>query len=182
MCEVGHIPDQFMHLLKPKAIMMATQLDGLQPVRREGVVASKYVHQNAKNPAWAQHLRTPFEAGTVTIHTTLNNKQVRKGVPCVFVGYLDDHPGDCYQMWDPVTKRVHKTRDVVFLHRMFFAPKSPYAVPPTPIPNPTTTQAEVGTFEVDELVEPVVPAPAPVVPTQAPAVEEAPAENTEGAE
>ena len=70
MCEAGNIPQEFMHLLKPKAIMMASQLDGLQPVRREGIVATKYVHQNGKNPAWVNHLRTPFEAGTPSSETS----------------------------------------------------------------------------------------------------------------
>ena len=165
MCEAGNVPEEFMHLLKPKAIMMATELDGLQPVRREGILATKYIHQDGKNPAWAHQLRTPFEAGTVTIHTKIRNKSVRKGIPCVFVGYLNDHPGDCYQMWDPVTKRVHKTRDVVFLHKMFFAPKHPRTAAPLPLPNPTVN--EVGTIEldIDETREPVVPPqPEPVEP------------------
>ena len=182
MCEAGNIPPEFMHLLKPKAIMMASQLDGLQPVRREGTVATKYVHQNGKNPAWADHLRTPFEAGTVTVHTKLRNKSVRRGIPCVFIGYLDDHPGDCYQMWNPINKQVYKTRDVVFLHRMFFAPKHPTAVPPIPIPAAATG---VGTIdvEVDEFEEPVVPAqPDPVETVQQPEPEQPEPEQREPAE
>jgi hypothetical protein len=36
------------------------------------------------------------------------------------VGYSTNHDSDCYQMWDPVTGGVHNTRDVTWMHRMFF--------------------------------------------------------------
>jgi hypothetical protein len=38
----------------------------------------------------------------------------------MFVGYASNHEGDCYRMWNPNTKKVSKTRDVVFLNRIFF--------------------------------------------------------------
>ena len=38
----------------------------------------------------------------------------------MFVGYPDDHPADTFNMWDPTTKRTHKSRDVIFLNRLFF--------------------------------------------------------------
>jgi hypothetical protein len=38
----------------------------------------------------------------------------------MFVGYASNHKGDCYRMWNPNTKKISKTRDVVFLKRMFF--------------------------------------------------------------
>jgi hypothetical protein len=38
----------------------------------------------------------------------------------MMAGYSTDHDGDCYQMWDPVTGGVHDTRDVTWMHRMFF--------------------------------------------------------------
>jgi hypothetical protein len=38
----------------------------------------------------------------------------------MMVGYSTDHNGNCCQMWDPVTGGVHDTRDVTWMHRMFF--------------------------------------------------------------
>jgi hypothetical protein len=38
----------------------------------------------------------------------------------MFVGYALNHKGDCYRMWNPNTKKVSKTDDIVFLNRMFF--------------------------------------------------------------
>ncbi len=36
------------------------------------------------------------------------------------MGYTSNYKGDCYRMWNPKTKKVSRTRDVVFLNRMFF--------------------------------------------------------------
>jgi hypothetical protein len=40
----------------------------------------------------------------------------------MLVGYATDSPGDTYRMWNPTTKRIHTTRDVIWLKRMFFLP------------------------------------------------------------
>ena len=52
-----------------------------------------------------------------------------RGVQCMFVGYSLKHDGNCFRMWDPVTRRVHVTRDVVWLRTMFF-PRAPGHGPP----------------------------------------------------
>ena len=38
----------------------------------------------------------------------------------MFVGYPHNHASDTFQMWDPRSKRVHITRDVIRLNKMFF--------------------------------------------------------------
>jgi hypothetical protein len=38
----------------------------------------------------------------------------------MFVGYVSNYEGECYRMRNQKTKKVSKTRDVVFLNRMFF--------------------------------------------------------------
>jgi hypothetical protein len=38
----------------------------------------------------------------------------------MFVGYALNHKSNCYRMWNPNTKKVSKTLDIVFLKRMFF--------------------------------------------------------------
>jgi hypothetical protein len=37
-----------------------------------------------------------------------------------FMGYASNHEGNCYRMWNPNTKKISETCDVVFLKRMFF--------------------------------------------------------------
>jgi hypothetical protein len=37
----------------------------------------------------------------------------------MFVGYASNHKVDCYRMWNPQTKKVPETCDVVSLNRMY---------------------------------------------------------------
>jgi len=65
-------------------------------------------------------MKTLGEAGTVTISSKINAKLIDKGVTCMFVGYAKNHTGDCYKMWCEANNTYYLTRDVVFLHRMYF--------------------------------------------------------------
>jgi hypothetical protein len=65
-------------------------------------------------------LRTFGEAGTVKIKTDTTQKLHDRGVQCMFVGYAENHKGDVYRMWNPRTRKIHITRDVIFLKRMLF--------------------------------------------------------------
>jgi hypothetical protein len=38
----------------------------------------------------------------------------------MMAGYSTNHTSDCYEMWDPATGGVHKTRDIIWLKRMYF--------------------------------------------------------------
>jgi hypothetical protein len=80
------------------------------------------MHQFGVNPKWVKHMHVWGEAGTVSVKESKHPKVKNKGVKMMFVGYPDDHPGDCFTMWDPVTERTHCTRDVIFLGKMFFDP------------------------------------------------------------
>jgi hypothetical protein len=72
-------------------------------------------------PAFAEHLRTWGEAGTVKVKKP--PKSEYKGVTCMMLGYADDHAGDVYRMWDPDTG-VHETHDVTWLKHMFYTTSS----------------------------------------------------------
>ena len=67
-----------------------------------------------------KYLRTIGEAGTVKITNDTTPKLQDRGVHCILVGYAINHPEGCYRMYDPATHRVHQSRDVVWLHRMFY--------------------------------------------------------------
>jgi len=47
----------------------------------------------------------------------------------MMVRYAKDHAGDCYRMFNPVTNGIHETRDVIWLHRMYFPPTIPVPEP-----------------------------------------------------
>ena len=68
----------------------------------------------------SEHLRTWGEAGAVTLRAKMTPKVENRGHICMFVGYPDDHASDTYRMWDPRSRRVHVTRDIKWLNRMYF--------------------------------------------------------------
>jgi hypothetical protein len=81
---------------------------------------TRFVHMFGKTPEWAKHLRTFGEAGTVKIKTDTTPKLHDRGVQCMFVGYAENHKGGVYRIWNPKTRKIHITRDVIFLKRMLF--------------------------------------------------------------
>ena len=38
----------------------------------------------------------------------------------VFEGYAENHSGNCYRMWNPASCKVTESRDVLWLHRMYY--------------------------------------------------------------
>lgn len=109
-------------MLYTKAFATATLLDGLIPIEVGGQTKTKFEHFGGQIPAFAKHLRTWGEAGTVKIKTKTTPKLADSGVQCMMVGYATSHAGDTYEMWDPKTRRIHVTRDVIWMKRMFFQP------------------------------------------------------------
>jgi hypothetical protein len=93
-----------------------TKLDGLGKVTKDQVTQSRYKHCCQEEQAWAKHLHTLGEAGMIKIKTDTTKKPYDKGVKCIFIGYSNDHVGDCYLMWDLKTKHTHIWRDVIW-HR-----------------------------------------------------------------
>ena len=124
MMYAANLPLEIRFRLYREAFQTATLLDGLQPVEINGVTKSRYNHwSNGSEPKWAKYLRTWGEAGTVKLTSLATGKLEDRGVPCIFVGYATDHDGDVYRMWDPRTGRVHETRDIIWLRRMFYTKK-----------------------------------------------------------
>jgi len=67
-----------------------------------------------KKPAWVKHLQT-FEAGTVKIKGKYTPKTSDHAAQCMLIGYAEQHDGDGYHIWNPLTKKKHVTRDVIWL-------------------------------------------------------------------
>jgi hypothetical protein len=65
-------------------------------------------------------LRTWGEAGTVTVKDKFTPKVSDRGIQCMMIGYAEDHHGDTFRMWDPKTRGIHETRDVIWLKQMFY--------------------------------------------------------------
>ena len=97
-----------------------TLLDGLMVIEVDGIKRSRYEHIFKEKPKFVKYLRTIGEAGTVKITSDTTPKLQDRGIHCIFVGYALNHPEGCFRMYDPATHRVRQSRDVVWLHRMFY--------------------------------------------------------------
>ena len=94
----------------------------LQVVELNGKVCMHYEHFHGTKPLYAMALWEWGEAGTVKIGK--NGKVGDRGIPMIFIGYAKNHAKDCYRMYDPSTRMINQTRDVMWLCRMYY-PKDP---------------------------------------------------------
>ncbi len=104
--------------LLPEVIMTMTKLDWLKLITINKVKKTRIEHYGLPLPNFTQYLRTWGEAGIIKIGK--DGKIGDWGITGMIVGYASNHKGDCYRMWNPNTKKVSETRDVVFLNRIFF--------------------------------------------------------------
>jgi len=105
------------------------------------------------------------ETGVVKLQTSTTPKIFDRGKTCILVGYSLDHAGDTYRMWDPDTKRVHVSRDIVWLNTLFFNKSKEWIDGPgilVQLKNGTDEQIEIedesssefeGTETIDDIVD-----------------------------
>ena len=117
----ANVPTSHRHILFQKAILVATLLDGLVVENINGESKSRFEHATGRLPEFTRGLRTFGEAGVVKFKTSTTPKILNKGTTCMFVGYPENHSANCWEMYNPKTKGVHTTCDVVWLRRMYFA-------------------------------------------------------------
>jgi hypothetical protein len=102
----------------PAVVMTMNILDWLKLITINKVKKTRIEHYGLPLPNYTQYLCTWGEAGI--IKTSKDGKIGDRVVMGMFMGYASNHEGNCYRMWNPNTKKVFKTRDVVFLNRMLF--------------------------------------------------------------
>jgi hypothetical protein len=96
-----------------EAFDTAMLLDGLMVVTVNGITKTRYEHFYGTLPNFVQYLHTWGEAGVVKTWSLTTPKVNDHGVPCMFVGYAKNHPGDTFHMYNPATGGIHETRDVL---------------------------------------------------------------------
>ena len=129
MLSRANIPGDIRHIVAPMAVRTATKLDSLTLISLDGNVKTRWEHFYGELPTFARSLKIFGEAGTVMLKTATTPKVLNKGVVCMFVEYPDHHGSNCWIMFNPVTRATHTTRDVVWLHRMYYPdPQNLYEV------------------------------------------------------
>jgi len=116
----ANIPVDHRKLFWREAFQTSTYLDGLILVEVDGVIKTRFEYFEGELPKFSKYLRTWGEAGVVKLKSPHLPKIYNRGKTCMFIGYSLNHAGDTYRMWDPDSKRVHLSRDIVWLNKMFF--------------------------------------------------------------
>ena len=120
MMHYAHVPLEYCYKLFHDCYATAAMVDGLMIVNVNGKFASRSEHFCGANLKCMAYLRTWGEAGTVKLCQRMTPKLSDRGKTCIMIGYAHDHSGDTYCMWDKDMGRVHVSRDVVWLWRMYF--------------------------------------------------------------
>ena len=72
-------------------------------------------------PKYMRDLMPFGQKGIVTYRKGTNKTKIEnKGRECMFVGIMTGGPGQTYRMYDPKTKTVVKSRDVIWTKKMMF--------------------------------------------------------------
>ena len=109
----ANVPMHYQFKLFKEAFKTATLLDALLIVEIDGEKKSRVEHWSGNKPEYALNLCTWGEAGTVKLKTQMTSKLEDRGVQCMFIGYMQNHAGDVYHMWDLDTNGIHETRDII---------------------------------------------------------------------
>eukprot|EP00804_Cyclotella_cryptica_P028830 CCRYP_019720-RA/>CCRYP_019720-RA protein AED:0.58 eAED:0.63 QI:0/0/0/0.5/1/1/4/0/888 len=118
MCNAANMSAKVRILVANEVLSYSTALGNL--VVDKDCRQTRYKRMGLKNPKWAEPgiMRTFGEAGVVKCGK--NGKLGDRGIPMVFVGCAENHSHDCYRMWYPTTRKVTESRDVIWLHRMYY--------------------------------------------------------------
>ena len=125
------VPIEKRYLLWPECIVTMAKLHWLDVIEIKGVTKTRVEHYQGSVPKFAQNLRTWGEAGTVKLGK--QGKIIDRGVTMMFIGYANNHDGDCFRMFNPVTNGVSETLDVIWLRRMFYEKQDADATKQEPI-------------------------------------------------
>jgi hypothetical protein len=96
----------------------ATALDNLIAVTINGETKTRYAHAGLQIPLFVKHPRTFGEAGIVK--NMKDGKVGDRGIAMMFVGYAEEHTGNYYKMYNPVTLQICESRDIIWMGRMYF--------------------------------------------------------------
>jgi hypothetical protein len=114
------IPKELHQNFWREAFLTSTYLDGLILVEIDGALKTQFEHWEGTLPQFLRYLRKWGEARVMKLRTLTTPKIYDRRKVCMFVGYSPNLAGDTFRMWDPETKQVHVSRDIIWLNRMYF--------------------------------------------------------------
>jgi hypothetical protein len=118
MLSAAQVPKEECYKLWRETVVTATALDNLIPVMWNGETKTRYEHAGHDVPTFVKHLRTFGESGIVKIMK--DGKVSDRGTTMKFVGFAQEHAGNCYRIDNPVTLGVSDTGDIIWMGCMYF--------------------------------------------------------------
>ena len=107
-----------------EAFNTATTLSNINPFRRngeeKGLSPFQRFYGEDKKPKWIHHMHTFGEIGQKPTRETIRSKLADRSERVMFLGYAEDHPGDCYRVYKFEKDSVVLSRDTRWsglLHR-----------------------------------------------------------------
>ena len=117
MCQA--ILKQEFHLLQCKeAFKTATKLDNLRVINIYGILKTRWEHFDENISLFNRQLQTFDEACTIKIGK--DGKIRNHGAPCMLVSYSHDCNENAYCRYNPNTKWVLESRNMIWLKWIFF--------------------------------------------------------------
>ena len=102
----------------------ATTLSNLVPFKNdnedEEVPPFRRFYGKEEEPKWLRHMRTFGELGFAANRVEIKSKLADRSHKVMFLGYAEEHDGDCYRLYKIGTKRVILSRDVRWADKMMF--------------------------------------------------------------
>ena len=121
----ANFPLEIRYRVYSEVFKTVTLLDGLTVITIGDETKTRVEHWCGKLPNFVPYLKQVGEAGTVKLKDKATPRVGDRGLTCIYMGPALDHSGDTYRMWSPKTGRVHQTRDVTWLNRMYYEKKVP---------------------------------------------------------
>jgi septum formation topological specificity factor MinE len=105
------------HVMWAFCSLQATRLDNI--LIRPDTHLSPYEMYHEETPKLINFLKAFGEIAIVKTPAKLQAKLTNRGITGIYLGPAEDHNGDTYTFWDPITKHVFESRSAIFLDQTY---------------------------------------------------------------
>ena len=113
MLTSARLTNKYKRYLRAEAKTTATKMRNIWITKDKDKCPFETFYQK-DSPLKPEHLVQWGRLGFVTDRTKIKAKTKPRGFPAIMVGYAENHPSDCYRMFNPATNRVFISRDVTW--------------------------------------------------------------------
>lgn len=117
MLNWARLPAYLRSRLWAQCASVATKLENI--IVKENSDSSSHEKFYGVTPTLINHLRTFGEIAIVHDGKKIRGKLTDHGIPCMFIGYPDDHPSDVYQFLNLETHMVIMSRNYIWLNKSY---------------------------------------------------------------